>query len=318
MAQLETLGISIPFGESRVARVREQYPDLDILVEMDLKKVPVAFANVDAFVGRGTHVELLADAPRLRWIQTLTAGADGVSFPDLERRGIVMTNGSGIHAPNVAEHILGLMLAFARRFPTLLQNQKRHEWTERVPQFELNTQTLCVVGLGDIGLALAERASAIGMRVTGVRRREAALPPFIEEAASLETMDRLLVEADHIAICLPLTARTGGIFDAARLSSLKHGVYLYNIGRGEIVDQNAMIDLLRSGQLAGAGLDVTDPEPLPPDNPLWDLENVIITSHTSGRSERRLDRFADLLIDNIARYCSGEPLRNIVDPVEGY
>lgn len=318
MAELENLGISIEIGERRVARIREQFPDVNVLVELDLTAVPTTLANVNAFVGRGTHVRLLANASRLRWVQTLTAGADSVSFEDLEARGIVMTNGSGIHAPNVAEHLLGLMLTFARSLPVLMRAQQRHEWLESVRQFELLGQTLCVVGLGDIGLALAERAAGIGMRVTGVRRRDIPVPPYISRVAGLEDMQPLLVEADHIALCLPLTPRTDGLFDAARLATLKPSAYIYNIGRGELIDQDAVIDALRSGRLAGAGLDVTTPEPLPPESPLWDLENVLITSHSSGRSPTRLDRFIDLLLDNMTRFQVDEPLRNVVDPVEGY
>lgn len=318
MAQLETLGISVDLGEARVARLRERFPDLDVIVETDLAKVPAAFAHVDGFIGRGQHVALLKDASRLRWIQTQTAGADGVSFPDLEARAIVFTNGSGIHAPNLGEHLMGLILAFARGLPRLIRAQTRHEWTPVIPQFEVDSQTLCVVGLGDIGLALAERASMMGMRVTGVRRRELPAPDFIERVASLDAMDPLLAEADHVALCLPLTPRTEGIFDARRLGAIKHGAYIYNIGRGDLVDQDAMIEALRSGRLAGAGLDVTDPEPLPEDNPLWEMENVIITCHTGGRSPRRLDRFIDLVIDNITRLRTDQPMRNVVDPVEGY
>lgn len=318
MAKLETLGISVDLGEGSVERIREHYPELSVRVELDLSKAPSALADVDAFVGRGRHVELLSNASRLRWVQTLTAGSDRVSFPDLLQRGIVLTNGSGIHAPNLAEHIMGLMLAFARGLPVLIRAQTRREWKQDGRQFELQGQTLCVVGLGDIGLALAERASSMGMHVTGVRRRAIAAPDIIEKVAQLEDMDPLLADADHIAICLPLTARTGEVFDARRLALLKPSAYLYNIGRGEIVDQDALIDALRSGRLAGAGLDVMTPEPLPSDSPLWELENVIITSHTGGRSPRRMGRFVDLLIDNIARYRADEPLRNIVDPIEGY
>lgn len=318
MARLEQLGIAIEMSEARVARIRERYPDLDVLIELDLAKVPDAFAGVDAFVGRGSHVELLSDAPRLQWVQTLTAGADAVSFPDLAARGIVMTNGSGIHAPNLAEHLLGLMLAFARNLQSLMRLQQRREWAQQARQFELGGQTLCVVGLGDIGLALAERANALGMRVTGVRRRDIPCPPFVEAVARLDTMDALLAEADHVAVCLPLTARTGTVIDADKLRVMKRGAYIYNIGRGELIDQDVMIELLASGHLAGAGLDVTTPEPLPADSPLWDMENVIITSHTGGRSPRRLDRFIDLLLDNIERYRTDQPLRNVVDPVEGY
>lgn len=318
MAHLETLGISVDLGDERVARIRQRFPDLDIRVVLDLAEVPEALTDVDAFVGRARHVDLLAEAPRLRWVQTLTAGADRSSVTDLATRGIVLTNGSGIHAINLAEHLLGLMLAFARGLPSLMHAQSRHEWTRVAHQFELKGQTLCVVGLGDIGLALAERAAAMGMRVSGVRRREAQTPPFVERVESLESMAPLLAAADHIALCLPLTPRTQGLFDGARLGSLKPTSYLYNIGRGELVDQDALIDALCSGRLAGAGLDVTTPEPLPSDNPLWDLDNVLITCHTGGSSPLRMDRFIDLLIDNIARYRAGEPLRNVVDLVEGY
>lgn len=318
MSQLETLGITVDLGEERVARIREAFPELNVIVELDMDKVSETLADVDGFIGRGLHVKLLEDAPRLRWIQTQTAGADGVSLAYLEERGIVLTNGSGIHAPNLGEHIMGLILAFARGLPQLILAQKRHEWTTTVPQFEVDGQTLCVVGLGDIGLALAERASKMGMRVTGVRRRDIPCPDYIEQVATLETMDPLLAEADHVALCLPLTERTRQIIGRDRLELLKPGTYIYNIGRGELVDQDAMIDLLRSGHLAGAGLDVTTPEPLPADNPLWDMENVIITCHTGGRSPLRIERFIELVIDNISRYRSGQPLLNVVDPVEGY
>lgn len=318
MAKLNVLGITVPFNRAHVERVQEAFPDLTIRVEEDLDKAPEVMKDVDAFVGRARHISIMSDATQLRWVQTLTAGADAVPVEEINRRGIVLTNGSGIHAPNLAEHILGMMLAFARGFPSLMRRQLNHEWNQGLDQFELEGQTLCVVGLGDIGLALGEKASAIGMRVTGIRRRDLPVPPHIARVARFESMNELLPEADHVAITLPLTEQTRGMFDAARLEMLKPGSYLYNVGRGEIVDQDAMIERLRSGKLAGAGLDVTLPEPLPADNPLWDMENVIITCHTGGRSPKRLDRFVDLLIDNIRRYRNDEQLRNIVDLQAGY
>lgn len=318
MARLEQLGISIELGDERVQRIRERYPDLDVRVELDLAKVSAAFVDVDAFVGRGRHVKLLSDSSRLQWVQTLTAGADAVSFPELTARGIVVSNGSGIHAINLAEHLLVLMLCFARNMPEMMRRQQRHEWFRETRQFELDGQTLCVVGLGDIGLALAERAAALGMRVTGVRRRDAPRPPFVDVVAGLDAMDPMLADADHVAICLPLTERTRMIFDAERLRAIKPGAYIYNIGRGDLIDQDAMIESLNSGHLAGAGLDVVTPEPLPGDHPLWSMENVILTSHSGGGSPRRLDRFMELLFDNIDRYRTDQPLRNVVDPVEGY
>lgn len=318
MAKLETLGISVPLGEARIRKIKERFPDLDVVVELDLDRLGESFANVDAMVGRGTHVKLLPAETRLRWIQTQTAGADGISLLELHERGILFTNGSGIHAPNLGEHMLALILAFARGLPTLLHRQSRRQWTEQLDSWEIEGQTLCVVGLGDIGLALSEKAAALGMRVTGVRRRDLPVPEFISAVATIETMNPLITEADHIALCLPATARTVNLFDADRLALLKPSAYIYNTGRGELIDQDALIAAIKEGRLAGAGLDVTTPEPLPEESELWELENVILTCHTGGRSPRRLDRFVDLLIDNIDRYRSDKPMRNVVDPVEGY
>ena len=318
MAELKTLGITVEIGQANVERLRREFPDIAIKVEQDLSNVATSLADVDAFVGRARHVELLSDASRIRWVQTLTAGADRVSHDDLQARGIVLTNGSGIHAINLAEHLVGLMLAFARGFPILFRAQQKHEWQQSIQQFELDGQTLCVVGLGDVGLALGERAAAMGMHVTGIRRRDLPVPPSIAKVGSMDMLEELVSEADHVAICLPLTSRTEHLFDANLLAKMKQGAYLYNIGRGEIIDQDALIEALNSGYLAGAGLDVMTPEPLPPDNPLWDAKNTFITCHTGGRSPRRMDRFLDLLIDNINRYRSDRPLRNIVDPIEGY
>ena len=318
MARLEVLGITVALDQAHVDRVQQAFPDLTIRVEQDLERAPQVMKDVDAFVGRARHVSLMSDADRLRWVQTLTAGADAIPVEEVTRRGIVLTNGSGIHAPNLAEHILCFMLAFARGFPALLRRQLNHEWNQDLRQFELEGQTLCVVGLGDIGLKLGGKASALGMRVTGVRRRDLPAPAYIERSVVFGDMNPLLAEAEHVAITLPLTEQTRGMFDARRMSLLKPGSFLYNVGRGEIVDQDAMIELLKSGHIAGAGLDVTLPEPLPPDSPLWDMENVMITAHTGGRSPKRMDRFVDLLIDNIQRYRTDEPLRNVVDLEAGY
>ena len=319
MAELTTVGITIPLGDARIARLKEAYPDLTVIIQEDPSKVAEDLHDIDLLVGRGAHAKRLLGCPNLRWIQTLTAGADAVPFDALEERMIVLTNGSGIHAPNIAEHMLGQMLCFARGFHILLRHQQNHHWTTAHTSFELNGQTLCVIGLGDIGQALGERAAALGMRVTGVRRRpELAVPDGISAVTTFDDMDALLAEADHIAVCLPLTPSTENILNAERIAKLKRGVYIYNTGRGEIIDQDALIEALNSGQVGGAGLDVTTPEPLPADSPLWDMENVLITSHTSGRSPARMDRFMDILIDNIRRYRADEPLRNVVDPVHGY
>lgn len=260
----------------------------------------------------------LALAPRLRWIHVVSAGVDRWLSPKLQERGVLLTNSRGVHAVPIAEHVLALLLAFARGLPALIDAQRAARWTPHPfkGSFELQGQTLAIVGQGAIGSALAQRASALGLRLRGVRRQARA-----EEAPAvvgLDQLDTVLAEADHVAICLPLTPQTQGLFDAPRLARLKRGAYLYNIGRGAIVDQPALIDALTEGRIAGAGLDVVEPEPLPPESPLWRLPQVLITSHTSGASPHNLGRSLAILDANLQAAARGEPLRNVVDPARGY
>lgn len=318
MARLETMVIAADLGSAHLAELGARFPDVRFVICREPSEVSAALAEADAFVGWRLPPELLPRAHRLGWVQAITAGVDGFLTPELVARGIVLTNTSGVHAPNAAEHVLALMLGFARGLPALARAQMRHEWQQRTDlQFELTGQTLCVVGLGDIGLALAARATALGMRVSGVRRRSEPVAG-VADIATPDTMHALLATADHVALCLPLTAGTRGLFDAASVAAIKRGGYLYNVGRGETLDQDALIAALQRGDLAGAGLDVTDPEPLPADNPLWSMERVVITSHTSGVSPLLMDRVLALVTDNIARYIEDRPLHNLVDPVQEY
>lgn len=186
------------------------------------------------------------------------------------------------------------------------------------PVFELGGQTLGVVGLGAIGDALAQRAYGVGMRVIATRRRPGDLPPHVARVLAPDALPTLLAEADHVALCLPLTATTRGIVGAAELARMKRTAYVYNTGRGVLMDQDALIAALRGGAIAGAGLDVTTPEPLPADSALWDLPNVLITAHTSGATPRHWDRGLELILDNVRRLLADETLRNVYDPVAGY
>jgi len=255
-------------------------------------------------------------------MQTVGAGVDDIVSPELIERGMLVTNNSGVHASNIAEHVLGLMLAFARRLPLQIRGQIAHEWRDDVGRqgvFELNGQTLLIVGLGDIGSAIAVRAKAFGMIVLGIRRRKGLeAPKDVDEQFGIDQLREELPRADHAVIALPLTESTRKLFDDATIGSMKQGAYLYNIGRGAIVDTQSLVDHLQTGHLAGAGLDVTDPEPLPTDSPLWDMENVIITSHTSGATPNYIERATAILHENIRRFIADEPLVNVVDLKQGY
>jgi D-2-hydroxyacid dehydrogenase (NADP+) len=176
-----------------------------------------------------------------------------------------------------------------------------------------------VVGMGDIGDEVAKRAHALGMRVVATQRHEEEPPAYVERLLTGEDgLDELLSIADHVVLCLPLTAQTRHTISATELARMRPSAYLYNIGRGDLIDQDALVDALSAGRIAGAGLDVATPEPLPPDSRLWDLANVLITDHTAGETPCYWDRGIELVVDNLHRFLTGEPLRNVVDTRAGY
>jgi phosphoglycerate dehydrogenase-like enzyme len=318
---LTMLLVRFPLQDRHVQRLRERFPDLSVVVAPTDEEFSTLLPRAEAIVAWRVDSMEIDTAPNLRWIQTVGAGVEDVIVPEMAKRGIILTNNSGVHAPNIAEHLLAMMLAFARRLPFQIRGQLAHEWRDdsgRQGVFELDGQTLLVVGLGDIGQALARRAHALGMNVLGVRRRGGDVPESVAEVVGLADLIRVLPQAHHVAICLPLTPQTRGLFVRDTFNVMRPGAYLYNIGRGPIVDTAALVDALSSGHLGGAGLDVTDPEPLPADSPLWDMENVIITSHTSGATPRYWDRAIAILESNIERYRSGGELLNVVDLGLGY
>ena len=320
-SRLDKLVVTVPLRPEHLARLQIAFPDLEI-VTVDGALSAVDVADADAVVAWQFDGDLLAAAPRLGWLQTGGAGVEGFPLAELAARGVVVTNMSGVHAPNIAEHILAMMLALARQIPQLVHAQAARTWRDtdtHARVFELHGQTLLIVGLGDIGLALAERAAAFGMRVLGVRRRpDLPRPATVEEVVPVARLAEGLARADHVAITLPLTPRTRGLFGAAELAAMRPGAYLYTVGRGAVVDTAALVAALQSGRLGGAGLDVVDPEPLPPDSPLWGMANVLITAHTSGATPKYWDRGVEIIAANIARYRAGEPLLNEVDLVAGY
>ena len=320
---LKTFAFTHPLRAEALQAFRSALPAVEFLVP-DAAGIPPGFerAEAAAITWDGPPIdEILVAGPALRWIHQRGAGIDGITTPRLVASGVVLTNGSGNHAPNIAEHVLALMLAFARQLPALMRAQQQGRWEPPAASqmFELGGQTLAVVGVGAIGSALAERARPLGLRVIGVRRSaNAPLPPGFDRVVGIDSLDEVLGAADHVALSLPATPATHGLFSTARFAAMKRGAYLYNVGRGPVVDPGALLTALRSGHLAGAGLDVTEPEPLPSESPLWREPNVIVTAHTSGLTPRSFERYQSLLLDNLGRWVRGEPLRNVVDKALGY
>jgi phosphoglycerate dehydrogenase-like enzyme len=324
LSTLSTFAFLHPIEAERLQVFRDALPGVEIL-QLDGDSLPKGLerAQAAAISWSGPPIDAILDAATaLRWLHQRGAGIDRISTPKLVASDhLVLTNGSGNHAINISEHVLALMLAFARQLPALVRAQDERQW--RPPKistlFELSGQTLAVVGAGALGCAVATRAAALGMRVLGVRRTpDGTLPPGFASMATLADLDAVLREADHVVITLPLTGETRGLFSAARLAAMKPGAHLYNVGRGAIVDSAALLAALRSGHLAGAGLDVTDPEPLPADSPLWSEPGVIVSAHSSGQTPRSWQRYEALLLENIRRFKSDEPLLNVVDKRLGY
>jgi phosphoglycerate dehydrogenase-like enzyme len=264
-------------------------------------------------------IQMILRAPNLRWFQQWGAGTDWLMrYPDIAGRDFILTNASGVHSIPISEHILSYLLAFSRGLPKAIRVQEQGKWLAEVPSFELSGKTLLLIGVGAIGRRTAQLASALGMHVIGVRRNPDQVYPGIQRMVGTQDLDRYLPEADFVVLTVPLTPETQGLINAATLAKMKPSAYLINIGRGQTIDEPALISALQNGQIAGAGLDVFTTEPLPPDSPFWKMENVIITPHSSGSTPYYNERALNIFIDNLERYTQGKPMKNVVDKKRGY
>lgn len=283
-----------------------------------------AVEGADVLIGLCTP-EIIARGKSLKFIQLLNAGADScTTIPAVAERGILVTNLQRIQGPHMAEHAIALTLALARALPQYGVEQAGGAWTRgfrerREEQLvELEGKTLLVVGLGGIGTEVANRAHGLGMRVIATRNSRREAPDFVEYVGLADEYRTLAARADVVVNATPLTSETRGMFDAQFFDALKRGAFFINIGRGESVVTEALVAALETGKVGGAGLDVTDPEPLPPGHPLWGMRNVIITPHIATSSDVRSDRTLTLVVENLRRYMRGDALLSVVDLTLGY
>lgn len=321
------------------ARIREALPGDWTLVEVD---APVtgrgdgggvsdaalqAVRGAEIYLGLGLPRELLLAAleppARLRWVHTGTAGVRSLLHPELAARDIALTNSAGIHAEPIAETVIGMILHFARGIDHVVHAQALRHWDtapfERIDGGirEVAGATLGIIGYGGIGRAIARRGRALGMDVLAVRRSGDA-DEHARVLHGADALDTLLAESDVVVLCVPSTPHTRGMIAAREIERMRDGAILINVARGDVLDDAALIHALRAGRLRAAALDVFDTEPLPPESPLWDAPNLLISPHVSATSPHFWDRQCDLILDNIQRYLTGRPLRNRVDPAAGY
>jgi phosphoglycerate dehydrogenase-like enzyme len=265
-----------------------------------------------------------ASGGALRWVHSGSAGVGGALYPEMVASPVLLTNSAGIHADPIAETVLAMVLHFARGLDFAVEGQRRREWVKepfgRFPPIvrEASGLTLGIVGYGGIGRAVGLRAAALGMRVLAYRRRPMPVDPPVRLVEGPAGLDELLRESHFLLLALPRTAATERFLDASRIGALRPDAVVINVGRGELIDEGALVEALRDDRIRGAALDVFETEPLPTDSPFWTLPNVLVTPHVSGTTDRFWRRQTDLITANLRRYRAGEPLLNLVDKAAGY
>lgn len=296
---------ALPSREERIAQLDEHIHEADILL------------------GGRLSEEQLAKAAKLRWIHVPWAGVNSLlALEPIRSSNLLISNSSGVMSDAVADQAMGCIIMLARDLPAQIRAQQRKEWleypVESPKRLRLRGMTLGLLGYGAIGQALAERARGFGMRVIAMRRNTASTPAGLERIFSPEELPELLAISDFVVVTLPLSNDTRGLIGRAELRAMKPTARLINVARGAVIREDDLIDALREGDIAGAALDVFEKEPLPENSPLWDMDTVIITPHSSGGYQGFWDTTVDLFLDNLERFLRGAPLRNQVEPGRGY
>jgi phosphoglycerate dehydrogenase-like enzyme len=301
----------------QIERLREAGA-AEVTVPADRRELLEAVRDADVLIGE-IDPEILEHAGRLRWFQALASGVDSFLFPEFVESDIVLTSEKGLVGPHLADHAFGLLLALTR---SIAWAAREKTWETRLAMRQTNRElsgmVAGIVGLGGTGVAVAERAAAFGMRCLAVDPEPVDMPSTVEWLSTPDRLVEMASRCDVLFVCCPKTKETIDLIDGQVLGAMPPGGYVVNVTRGGIINEDALIDATRSGHLAGAGLDVTAEEPLPAGHPLWALDNVIITPHTAGASQHRVERIIGRVCRNLGHLQRGEPLEGIIDKRKGY
>lgn len=315
--------------EKHLEKVRSVDKSIKVTAVSSLDKQEIAkqIKDVNIIAGSPYVIPKIKEAKKLKWIQAFSAGVEKVLTPEIIKSKVIVSNSSGIHATPIAEHVIGFMLIFTRKFYDTFKKQQKKNWQRNQDLTELKGKTVLIVGLGHIGIGVARLANCFGSHVIAVRQNiknkpstNSVLdkPNFVSKLYAKQQLDNVLPKADFVVLSLPLTHETHHLFDMKKFKLMKKSAVIINIGRGSLINEKDLIKALEQKIIGGAGLNVTEEEPLSQKSKLWEMENVVITPHHSGWSEKYMDRAIDLFCVNFRAYLKGKKLPNLVDKTRGY
>ncbi|NRY60249.1 D-2-hydroxyacid dehydrogenase [Clostridium beijerinckii] len=311
--------ILLPIREKQKKLIESASPNSKYIYSTSQNVDKQTVQEAEVIIGN-PPAEMLIGSHNLKWIQLNSAGADAYIKEDTLGKGVLLTNATGAYGLAIAEHIIGVLLQLLKKLHIYRNNQKIHLWKDEGEVKSIYNSRILIVGLGNIGEEFAKRVKAFGAYIIGVRRSNTEKPEFINELYLMDKIDEILPTVDVVMLSLPSTKSTYKMFSKERLKLMKPGAILLNVGRGNVLDTDALCDLVESNHLLGAGLDVIDPEPLPKEHRLWDIENIIITPHVSGgyHIPETLEKIVQISAKNLRSFTNGEKLMNIVDLSTGY
>jgi phosphoglycerate dehydrogenase-like enzyme len=305
-------------------RLRSEFPQMEVVHLPDYSGVDAEIVDAEIVVSWSIRADQISSAKKLRWIHSPAAAVHQLMVPELIHSDIILTNAREVHGPVVAEHVIALIFALAKKIPGSVRLQQKHIWGQQIlwdelPRIrEVADATLGLIGLGSIGRAVVRSAKGLGMRVIAVREHPEKGSEGADSVIGPDRLDQVFQQADYLVLAAPVTESTKAIANAERLALMKRDACLINVGRGALVDETALIAALREKKIGGAALDVFPKEPLAADSPLWDVPNLLITPHTAALTEKLWERHYRLFSDNLRRYVEGEPLLAAVDKRRGY
>lgn len=311
--------VVMPTEEVHRQKLRQAAPEADFVFASPEALTRQLVHSADIIIGNAPAT-LIAGTRQLKLLQLNSAGTDGYTTPGILPEGCVLCNATGAYGLAISEHMIGSLLCIMKKLDRYRMNQARHLWRDEGGVTSIYGSKTLVVGYGNLGSEFAKRMKALGSRVTGIRRNKTEKPEELEALYQMDALEACLKDADIVAACLPGTPETYHIFNEKTFGMMKRGAYFLNVGRGTAVDSLALADALNSGHLAGASVDVTEPEPLPQEHPLWDAKNLLLTPHISGQYHLKEthERIIGIACGNVEAFLGGKPLRNIVDFKTGY